>query len=223
MRTSTHKYWIFAIVFAIVLGLSSPQAKAQQFAVKTNALMWGVLTPNAGVEIVVGERSSLDISAFYKPSYSPELGSFFNSRIAGFQPEYRYWFNGRPMTREFIGASLMFADYDLTNADKSTGMRYVYDGNAISLGIVGGYSFILGRNNDKAKDKDQSKGKARPKVNRWRLELCGGFSFLGFLQKRYNINDSYDDYFVGEPVKANSWGYKLFPAKLGVTFTYIIK
>ena len=211
MRTSTHKYWIFAIVFAIVLGLSSPQAKAQQFAVKTNALMWGVLTPNAGVEIVVGERSSLDISAFYKPSYSPELGSFFNSRIAGFQPEYRYWFNGRPMTREFIGASLMFADYDLTNADKSTGMRYVYDGNAISLGIVGGYSFILGKKNSK------------DKVNRWRLELCGGFSFLGFFQKRYNINDSYDDYFVGEPVKANSWGYKLFPAKLGVTFTYIIK
>lgn len=105
----------------------------------------------------------------------------------------------------------MFADYDLTNADKSTGMRYVYDGNAISLGIVGGYSFILGKKNSK------------DKVNRWRLELCGGFSFLGFLQKRYNINDSYDDYFVGEPVKANSWGYKLFPAKLGVTFTYIIK
>ena len=80
---------------------------------------------------------------------------------------------------------------------------YVYDGNAISLGVVGGYSFILG--------------------SKWRLELCGGFSFLGFLQKRYHINDNYDDYFVGESVKANSWGYKLFPAKIGVSFTYIIK
>lgn len=209
MRTIAHKTWIFTIVFAVVLALSSQQAKAQQLGVKTNALMWGVLTPNAGVEIVVGERSSLDLSAFFKPSYSLEKGSFLNSRITGFQPEYRYWFNGRPMTREFIGASMMFADYELVNADKSTGMRYVYDGNAISLGIVGGYSFILGNNKDK--------------VNRWRLELCGGFSFLGFLQKRYNVNDSYDDYFIGEPVRANSWGYKLFPAKLGVTFTYIIK
>lgn len=210
MRRATHKYWIFAIVFAVVLALSSQQVKAQQFGVKTNALMWGVLTPNAGVEIVVGERSSLDLSAFFKPCYSADKGSFLNSRITGFQPEYRYWFNGRPMTREFIGASMMFADYELVNADKSTGMKYVYDGNAISLGIVGGYSFILGRDR-------------KDKINRWRLELCGGFSFLGFLQKRYNINDSYDDYFVGEPVKANSLGYKLFPAKLGITFTYIIK
>lgn len=209
MRTRTHRLWIFAVVFTAVLTLSSLQAKAQQFGVKTNALMWGVLAPNAGVEIVVGERSSLDLSAFYKPSILPDKGSFLNSRIAGFQPEYRYWFNGRPMTREFIGASLMFADYSLVNADRSTGMRYMYDGNAVSLGIVGGYSFILG------KDKD--------KVSRWRLELCGGFAFLGFLQKRYNVNDSYDDFFVGEPVKANSWGYKLFPAKLGVSFTYIIK
>ena len=205
----THKTWILAAVFAVALLLSSVESKAQQFGVKTNALMWGALAPNAGVEIVLGERSSLDLSAFYKPCYSSNSGSFLNSRVAGFQPEYRYWFNGRPMTREFIGASMLIADYELINADKATGMRYVYDGNAISLGIVGGYSFILG------KDKD--------KISRWRLELCGGFSFLGFLQKRYNINDSYDDYFVGEPVKANSWGYKLFPAKLGVTFTYIIK
>ena len=32
-----------------------------------------------------------------------------------------------------------------------------------------------------------------------------------------------DDYFVDATVPANSWGYKLFPAKLGVSFTYIIK
>lgn len=209
MRTMTHKKWVAAAVFTVALLLSSAQLKAQQFGVKTNALMWGVLTPNAGVEIVVGERSSLDLSAFCKPSYAKNQDSFLNYRIAGFQPEYRYWFNGRPMTREFIGVSLMFADYELTNADRTTGMRYVYDGNAISLGIVGGYSFILGRNKEN--------------VSRWRLELCGGFSVLGFLQKRHNVNDSYDDYFVGEPVKANSLGYKLFPAKLGITFTYIIK
>lgn len=205
----THKKWITVAVFTVAFLLSSAQLKAQQLGVKTNALMWGVLTPNAGVEIVIGERSSLDLSAFYKPSYAKEQGSFLNSRITGFQPEFRYWFNGRPMTREFIGVSLMFADYELTNADRTTGMRYVYDGNAISLGIVGGYSFILG------KDKEN--------VSRWRLELCGGFSLLGFLQKRHNVNDSYDDYFVGEPVRANSLGYKLFPAKLGITFTYIIK
>lgn len=209
MRIAAHRNWFYVAVFTVVMIFSSLDARAQQFGVKTNALMWGVATPNAGVEIVVGERSSLDLSAFYKPVLNPDKGVFFNSNIIGFQPEYRYWFNGRPMTREFIGVSAMFADYALTSADSATNMRYVYDGNAVSLGIVGGYSFILGKKNDE--------------VKRWRLELCGGFSVLGFLQKRYGVNDNYDDYFIGEPVKANSWGYKLFPAKLGVTFTYIIK
>ena len=183
MRIAAHRNWFYVAVFTVVMIFSSLDARAQHFGVKTNALMWGVATPNAGVEIVVGERSSLDLSAFYKPVLNPDKGVFFNSNIIGFQPEYRYWFNGRPMTREFIGVSAMFADYALTSADSATNMRYVYDGNAVSLGIVGGYSFILGKKNDE--------------VKRWRLELCGGFSVLGFLQKRYGVNDNYDDYFIG--------------------------
>ena len=197
MKANFCKYFVALIGCMLAFCVFNPEAKAQQFGVKTNALMWTAITPNAGLEIVVGERSSIDLSAFYKPRYNAGMGVFLNSRIVGFQPEYRYWFSGRPMTREFVGATSLLADYYLIHKD------YVYDGNAISLGVVGGYSFILGA--------------------RWRLELCGGFSFLGFLQKRYHINDNYDDYFVGESVKANSWGYKLFPAKIGVSFTYIIK
>ena len=107
------------------------EAKAQQFGVKTNALMWTAITPNAGLEIVVGERSSIDLSVFCKPRYDADMGVLLNSRIVGFQPEYRYWFSGRPMTREFVGATTLLADYYLIHKD------YVYDGNAISLGVVG--------------------------------------------------------------------------------------
>ena len=178
-----------AALLSAAFVLSSVKAGAQQLGVKTNALMWTLMTPNAGMEIVVGERS--------KPRISAENGVMLNSRVIGFQPEYRYWFSGRPMIREFVGVSALLADYYLHHKD------YVYDGNALSFGLVGGYSFVIKSN--------------------WRLELCGGFALLGFLQKRYHVNDNYDDYFVGEYVKANSWGYKLFPAKLGVTFTYIIK
>ena len=196
MKTISGKLYIMTVFMLASLGICT-EADAQQLGVKTNALMWTCMAPNAGLEIVVGERSSIDLSAFCKPCFSRDRGVMLNSRIIGFQPEYRYWFNGRPMTREFIGVSAMLADYDLRHKE------YVYDGNAFSLGVVGGYSFIIGSS--------------------WRLELCGGFSFLGFLQKRYHMHDSYDDYFVGEPVRANSWGYKLFPARLGVTFTYIIR
>lgn len=181
-----------AVIFAAGLFLFSFNASAQQVGVKTNALMWALMTPNVGCEIVVGQRGSLDLSlsGHYRP-YGVDSKMFF------VQPEYRYWFSGRPMTREFVGVTMMAADYDVTMKHQ------VYEGYAASCGLVGGYAFSLARN--------------------WRLELCGGFAVLYFNQKQYYRDDNYDDYFVGEVSPANAWGYKLFPAKLGVTFTYIIK
>ena len=180
------------MLIAAGLVLFTSKADAQHIGVKTNALMWTALTPNVGCEVVVGERGSLDLSVFghYRP-YG------IDSKLFALQPEYRYWFSGRPMTREFIGVSAMLADYDMTIRG------HVYDGSAASLGMIGGYSFVLGRS--------------------WRLELCGGVAVLCYYQKQYYRHDNYDDYFAAQASPVNSWGYKLFPAKLGVTFTYIIK
>ncbi|MDE7127803.1 MAG: DUF3575 domain-containing protein [Bacteroidales bacterium] len=168
------------------------RAGAQQIAVRANALNWALCTPDIGVDIVTGEHTSVEISAFghYRP-YG------MDSRLFVFQPEFRYWFNGRPLVREFVGVAAFAATYDMTVSN------HVYDGDAVALGITGGYVFTLGR--------------------RLNLELSGGIGLLGFRQKQYYRHDNYDDYFVGEAVKANSWGYKLFPVKLGVSFIYIIK
>lgn len=193
MKSSLYKFrMIPAVLLAAGLILFSTKASAQQIGVKTNALMWTALTPNVGCEVVVGQRSSLDLSIFghYDP-YGLE------SRLFALQPEYRYWFSGRPMTREFVGVSAMVADYYMIIKN------HVYDGSAGSLGLIGGYAFSLSRS--------------------WRLELCGGVAILGFRQKQYYRHDNYDDYFIEMESPLNSWGYKLFPAKLGVTFTYIIK
>ena len=178
---------VCAMMFFLVAGRQ--EAHAQQVGVKTNALMWAAMTPNAGCEVVIGEHSSLDLSVFghYKP-YGMQ------SELLAFQPEFRYWFNGRPMIREYLGVSSMIAGYDMNISN------YVYNGNAASLGLTGGYVFLLGK--------------------RWRLDLCGGFSFLFFFQKQYYETD---DYYVDKDISYNSWGYKLFPAKLGVSFTYIIR
>lgn len=188
-QKNTYRFLLVACVFVLSFIAGQQQAHAQQVGVKTNALMWALGTPNLGCEVVVGEHSSIDLSAFghYRP-YG------VNSKVLAFQPEYRYWFNGRPMVREYIGVSAMVANYDVTMR------RYVYNGNAASLGLTGGYVFLLG--------------------TRWRLDLCAGFSFLFFSQKQYYETD---DYYIDKTIKANAWGYKLFPAKLGVSFTYIIK
>lgn len=194
---SNNTYRVLVVLCAMLLLFFGRQqtAHAQQIGVKTNALQWVLMTPNLGCEVVVGERSSVDFSAF--GHYNP-YG--LDSKVIAFQPEYRFWFSGRPMAREYVGASLMFANYDMKMKNRSVGGKYVYNGNAVSLGITGGYVFILNK--------------------RWRFELCGGFSILGFKQKQYYETD---DYFVDTTIPANSWGYKLFPAKLGASFTYIIK
>lgn len=181
-----------AVLIAAGLILFSTKASAQQIGVKTNALMWTALTPNIGCEVVVTDRTSLELSMF--GHYDP-YG--LDSKLFAVQPEFRYWFSGRPMTREFVGVSAMIADYDMIIRN------HVYDGSAGSVGMIGGYAFSLGRS--------------------WRFELSGGVAILCFRQKQYYRHDNYDDYFIEQESPVNSWGYKLFPAKLGVTFTYIIK
>ena len=184
---------VLSICLAVGLLCSVHQeAAAQQFAVRTNALFWAASTPDIGFELVTGEHTSLclSVSGHYKP-YG------INSRLALLQPEFRYWFNGRPLTRTFVGVTAFAATYDMTFS------RHTYDGEAVAAGITAGYAFALGK--------------------RWNLELSGGFGLLVFSQKQLYSHDNYDDYFIDEAVKSNSWGYKPFPVRLGVTFSYIIK
>ncbi len=184
------------IAFAICLFLSavfcSQSLGAQDVALKTNALLWASMTPNFGCEIVTGEHSSIEVSAFgHKNPYGQ------TSEILAVQPEYRYWFNGRPMVREYIGLGALLTTYN------STLRNEVFDGDALGIGITGGYVFALAR--------------------RLNIEVSGSFGLLLFRQKQYFVQDNYDDYFVTVPHKINSRGYKLFPVDLGISLTYIIQ
>ncbi len=172
--------------------LISVSASAQQIAVKTNLLSDVVLTPSLGLELVTGEHMSLDFT-FYG-NYIP---FWVNSTVLAFQPECRYWFNGRPMTREYIGIAALATIYDIALG------KYVYDGEAAGGGFTGGYVFNL--------------------TDRWNVELSGGVGVLFFNQKQYYRDDNYDDYVSGSGPQANVWGYKLLPIKLGVSVSYIIK
>ncbi len=195
------KYTIFIVCLSVLFSI---KASAQDIALKTNVLMLGGLTPNLGCEIVTGEHTSVDFSAFgHKNPYG------LTSKVIGFQPEFRYWFNGRPMIREYIGIGALLLNYDFTSRQKlmdGDAMKVAHqvnDGDAVGLGITGGYVFYLS-----------------PRLN---IELSGSFGMLFFRQKQYYVQDNYDDYFVTEPQRANSFGYRFFPVDLGVTFAWIIK
>lgn len=180
---------LIIIISALSLSLG---VSAQQIAVKTNLLTDIVLTPSLGVELVTGEHMSLDFT--FMGNYIP---FWINSKVLAFQPECRYWFNGRPMTREYIGIAALATMYDVTLGKK------VYDGEAAGAGLTGGYVFNLSE--------------------RWNFELTGGVGVIFFNMKQYHRDDNYDDYVSGGESSANAWGYKILPIKLSVSFSYIIK
>lgn len=171
--------------------IGTQQGYAQHLAVKTNGLSLLAGVPNLGFEMVVGERSSLDVSAYggYHP-YGNDV------RIVGIQPEYRYWFNGRPMVREYIGIALLAANYDLH------WRKHIYDGDAVGIGITMGYSFPIGR--------------------RLNIECSAGFGAIRFWHQQYYKYDNFADYETNNQGKTNARGYKLFPAKLAVSISYVI-
>ena len=113
------------------------------------------------------------------------------------QPEYRYWFNGRPMVREYIGISALGANYDIHWG------KHIYEGDAVGIGITMGYSMALGK--------------------RFNLEFSAGFGAVHFWHQQYFENDNFEDYAINNPGKTNAHGYKLFPAKLAVSISYIIR
>ena len=80
--------------------------KAQSLALKTDALWDLAMTPNLGLELVMGNRTSINLSVFgnHKP-----WGQ--NIQMYGLQPEFRYWFSGHPMFREFIGVAFYLSPH----------------------------------------------------------------------------------------------------------------
>ncbi len=193
MMASFARRRLVVLLFASLLCLlPSHKVAAQQVAVRANALSWALLTPDLGFDVITGEHTSLVFSAFghYKP-YG------LDSKMAAVQGEFRYWFSGRPLAREYIGATLFGATYDIHSSSR------VYAGNALGLGLVGGYSFILGE--------------------RWSLDLTAGTGLVAFHQKYYLAGDRYDDYYKDKVSAPNTWGFKFFPVKLSVAFVYIIK
>lgn len=177
------------IMAACLMLLTSFHAEAQRFAIKTNALSFVAGTPSLGIEGVIGERTSIELSfmGHYKP-YG------YNSKLILCQPELRYWISGRPLTRAFVGVTAAAVRYN-TNFK-----QYNYDGYSLVAGVTGGYAFMLGR--------------------RWNLELTAGVGVAGFIHNRSNIRDN--QYIDKDIDRYNSWGYKLVPVKLGVSFSYII-
>jgi len=192
----TGKTYSWLVALALLLTLPF-QASAQRLAVKTNVLSLAMATPDLGFELVTGEHMSLSISAYgtHNPYWRDlSAGEDMNTSLFVIQPEVRYWFNGRPLTRFFAGVDAMAVSYDFPL------MEVVHKGNAAGAGLTAGYVFNITKRLD--------------------LEISTGAGALFYWGKRA---DTREGALPAEDGMPQTWGYKLMPNKIGISLVYIIK
>lgn len=117
-------------VFAAIL-LAAPSAFPQTVVgIGTNALGWGCLTPNLGLEVGFG-HFSLSLDGGCNPFTLKDNRPI---QFWAVQPEFRYWFKS-PLNGHAIGLHGLYGDYNL-------GLRrYRYDGAMYGGGISYAYAW----------------------------------------------------------------------------------
>ncbi|EFM01575.1 MAG: DUF3575 domain-containing protein [Hoylesella marshii] len=179
------------IFLALLLGVNHA-AKAQTFSVNTDLTMLALQTYNMGAEMTMGNRSTLGLSVFVnnKPYFHKEM------KVVGVQPEYRYYFGGRPMYHHFVGLSLLAASYDMTWNNRN------YDGTAWGAGLSFGYVI--------------------PLTDRLSIDAHAGVGVVFSHHKETMLDGSALVVNGDAPAAEGFWSHRILPTKIGVTLSYAI-
>lgn len=185
------------LVLGLLLGLS---AKAQHVAVKTNVLYDATATINAGVEVGLAPRWTLDVSGNFNGWTMSHERRWKHFLI---QPEARYWFCDR-FAGHFLGLHLHGGAYNaggLKNSisflgtDLSPLSDYRFQGWFLGGGVGYGYSVILGRH--------------------WNLEMEIG---IGYAFSRY---DKFRCAGCGRKMEEDKTHHYFGPTKAAVNLIYV--
>lgn len=123
------------VLVVIVLFAAKTSVNAQRIAVTSNLLEDALLTPNAGVDIVVADRQSLSFDASYAPY---KLFQNVHNKRMTVRAGYKYWFN-QALYAHYIGIDAVVSSSDVRIG--KLGSRDEY----IGIGVGYGYSIILGK------------------------------------------------------------------------------
>lgn len=123
---------LYRIAVVLCMACVTSHAAAQLLSAKTNALFWGNMTPNLGLELVTSKRTSFVGNAYYSLDNQP-----IDCNIRAVDVQFRYWFSNRPMARSFIGLGVQGVHYKT----KFYGTKHF--GDAAGPGLVYGYALPL--------------------------------------------------------------------------------
>lgn len=187
---------LYAVLF---LGLFGMGAKCQEVALKSNLLYDAFATLNAGVEVKLSDRWTLDVSANYNGWTLSHDRKWKHWLL---QPETRYWFCDS-FAGYFVGAHVLAGQYNVGNLDNNISFLGSdlsklsdkrYQGWFVGLGLVYGYAWILNKH--------------------WNLEALLGF---GWAYTRYDI---YPCAHCGTKVAENKPHNYVGPTKAAINLVY---
>lgn len=196
------------VVLLIAFLCSEAGLNAQIVAVKTNALYLATSTLNAGVEVALGDRFSVDLEGGYNP-WTLDWGKNMKARHYLVSPEIRYWFC-ESFNGHFIGINANYTLFNVGGVDvpavffPSESSAFVLErmkefrneGWAAGAGLTCGCQWIIAK--------------------RWNLELTAGFGYWVTSYNSYEIRKC--GLFRGH-VEQGAFG----PTALSLSFIYIIR
>ena len=187
------------IVLLLAMMMAS-YAKAQDVAVKTNLPVDATATVNAGIELGLSSRWTLDLSGSFNAWNVSDNRTWKHWMV---QPEARYWLCDK-YSGHFFGFHLHGGQYNigglknglkLFGTDFSQLTDYRFQGWFAGAGIGYGYSWILGRH--------------------WNLEAEIG---LGYSYTQY---DKYECAGCGEKVEEDRTDHYVGPTKAALNLIYV--
>ena len=190
--TNFIKKFLFFGLFALLL--SNGMYAQKRFAVQTNTLYWGTLSPNISGQMAITSNHTFELATSFNPF------TFGNRQWQHFMAtaEFRHWVF-EPFSAHFFGAHYLFATYNaggfslpFSTFDGSSNARA--RGNANGVGISYGYNWIIG--------------------SRWALEAMIGVGYVHF---------SYDTYPLGSNGASTGSGSRNYfgPTRIGLSLVRV--
>lgn len=194
--------WAYLIVFALPSSAQSIPSDSIIFiptgSIKNNLLYDATLTPNIGLEVKIGSRSSFQ--AFY--GINPwKFSDTKKWRHWSLMPEYRYWLKKEKapyLLGWFTGVHALGGEFNVGGVDMPFGMMKWLKDNRYEGWFIGGGLTL---------------GHAWRLSDRWRLEAAVG---VGYIRFRY---DRYQNEWCGDFIHSGTYDY-FGPTKLALNIAY---
>jgi Protein of unknown function (DUF3575). len=119
---------------------------ANNYALKTNLILWGLATPNLAIEKRINKNVTAELSIGVKPGDSEHDGKSVSYLI---QPEIRYWFS-RSFNGGYLGYHFYYSHFGAENMifpfqRKGLSNSEWYAGYLYGMGIACGYQWALNK------------------------------------------------------------------------------